>query len=182
MSTRESRPAAGEPVDSAEPHFTRSRPDSDLAAPLVADLARDYDARYGLNDGIPSSVELSRYPADLFDESQGGVFLLLESAGLALAGGAFLRVDEATAEMKRVWTHPDHRRRGYGRRVMAELERLTAERGYTRVILTTGARQPEAVALYLELGYRPLFDLEGDLEEISYLRFEKPLADRNRFM
>ncbi|BDZ48065.1 hypothetical protein GCM10025867_03060 [Frondihabitans sucicola] len=160
----------------AVPRVTWTSPDSALAAPLVADLGRDYDERYGLNDGIPSSVELSRYPADLFTEARGGAFLILERDGEALAGGAFLREDETTAEMKRIWTHPDHRRHGYGRRVMAELETEAARRGYTTIALTTGARQPEAVGLYLALGYRPLFDLDGDLEEISYLRFRKSLA------
>ncbi|WP_344797311.1 GNAT family N-acetyltransferase [Frondihabitans peucedani] len=166
--------ATGESL--TQPRFTWSSPDSALAAPLVADLARDYDERYGLNDGIPSSVELSRYPAGLFSPAEGGAFLLLERDGQVLAGGAFLRVDDETAEMKRVWTHPDHRRQGHGRLVMAELEAEAQRRGYRRVVLTTGARQPEAVGLYLALGYRPLFDLAGDLEEISYLRFEKPLS------
>jgi ribosomal protein S18 acetylase RimI-like enzyme len=179
----DAQPAATQPADvqppepqPAEPRFTRSSPDSELAAPLVADLARDYDERYGLNDGIPSSVELSRYPAELFSVERGGAFLILERDGQALAGGAFLRVDENTAEMKRVWTHPDQRRLGYGRRVMAELEALAVESGYSNVVLTTGARQPEAVGLYIALGYEPLFDVDGDLEEISYLRFRKGLA------
>ena len=54
-----------------------SSPDDPLAAPLVEELSREYDERYGLNDGIPSSAELSRYPAELFHVSTGGVFLLL---------------------------------------------------------------------------------------------------------
>ncbi|MDF2434680.1 MAG: hypothetical protein JWP44_4311, partial [Mucilaginibacter sp.] len=39
----------------------------------------------------------------------------------------------------------------------------------------TGARQPEAVGLYLSLDYEPLFDVDGDLEELGYLTFTKPL-------
>lgn len=159
--------------DADAPRSTWTTPDASIAAPLVADLARDYDARYGLNDGVPSSVELSRYPAELFEPSRGGAFLVLEVGGAAVAGGAFLRHDDRTAEMKRVWTHPEHRRRGLARRVMAELEDEAARRGYERVTLTTGARQPEALGLYLALGYEPLFNLHGDLEQISYLRFAK---------
>ncbi|WP_345376277.1 GNAT family N-acetyltransferase [Frondihabitans cladoniiphilus] len=166
-------PAAAAP---AAPASTWTTPLDALAAPLVADLARDYDERYGLNEGIPSSAELSRYPAELFSPARGGAFLILESDGEARAGGAFIRVDETTAEMKRVWTHPGHRRRGLARRVMTELEAEARRRGYTTAHLTTGARQPEAVGLYLALGYEPLFDLDGDLEEISYLRFTKHLG------
>ncbi|MGO4690717.1 GNAT family N-acetyltransferase [Glaciibacter sp. 2TAF33] len=154
-------------------HYTS--PDDPLAAPLVEELGREYDERYGLNDGIPSSAELSRYPAELFQPSHGGAFLLLLVDGQAVAGGAFKRVDDDTVEVKRVWTHSEHRRRGYARLVMAELEIEAARRGNRTVVLTTGARQPEAVALYLSLGYQPLFDLTGDLEEISYLGFSKSL-------
>jgi GNAT superfamily N-acetyltransferase len=152
-------------------------PDDPLAAPLVDELSREYDERYGLNDGIPSSAELSRYPAELFQPQHGGAFLLLMLHGAAVAGGAFLRIDERTVEVKRVWTHSGYRRRGYARSVMAELEAEAARRGATEVALNTGARQPEAVALYLSLGYEPKFDLHGDLEEISYLRFVKPLPE-----
>ncbi|WP_123505924.1 GNAT family N-acetyltransferase [Frondihabitans sp. PhB188] len=163
--------------------------DAPLARPLVDDLARDYDARYEPNDGIPSSAELTRYPVELFTPERGGAFLILTETApadpaldapapiaTAVAGGAFIRVDGDTVEMKRVWTHPDHRRRGLARRVMAVLEAEALARGYTTAQLTTGARQPEALGLYLRLGYEPLFDLDGDYEQISYLRFRKVLA------
>ena len=151
-------------------------PEDPRALPLIEELSREYDERYGLNDGIPSSVELHRYPAEHFSARLGGAFLLIIRDGVAVAGGAFKRVDATTAEVKRVWTSSAHRRQGLARVVMAELESEAAARGYTTVRLTTGARQPEALTLYLTLGYTPLFDLDGDLEEISYLHFEKPLA------
>ena len=58
---------------------------------------------------------------------------------------------------------------------MAELEAEAARRGIQTIVLTTGARQPEAVALYLSLGYSPLFDLDDDWERVSYLGFRKDL-------
>lgn len=153
-----------------------TRPDDPLAAPLVDELSREYDERYGLNDGIPSSAELSRYPAERFTEAEGGTFLLLvDASGAPVAGGAFMREDEATVEVKRVWTDSSHRRQGLARRVMAELEAEAARRGIRTIVLTTGARQPEAVALYLSLGYSPLFDLDDDWERVSYLGFRKDL-------
>ncbi|MBO1739001.1 GNAT family N-acetyltransferase [Leifsonia sp. TF02-11] len=153
-----------------------TRPDDPLAAPLVDELSREYDERYGLNDGIPSSAELSRYPAERFTEAEGGTFLLLvDASGTAVAGGAFMREDDATVEVKRVWTDSGHRRQGLARRVMAELEAEAARRGIRTIVLTTGARQPEAVALYLSLGYSPLFDLDDDWERVSYLGFRKDL-------
>jgi GNAT superfamily N-acetyltransferase len=160
--------------------FLYTGADDPRARPLVDELSREYDERYGLNDGIPSSVELSRYPAELFSAASGGTFLLVLRAGEVVAGGAFKRTDDATAEIKRVWTSSRHRRQGLARVVMAELEREAAARGYREVELTTGARQPEAVALYLSLGYEPLFDLDGDLERIGYLPFRKPLPPIGR--
>jgi GNAT superfamily N-acetyltransferase len=75
-----------------------------------------------------------------------------------------------------VWTASTHRRQGLARLVMAELESAAAARGYHAVELTTGARQPEALALYLGLGYTPRFDVDGDLEAVSYLVFDKALG------
>jgi GNAT superfamily N-acetyltransferase len=161
----------------AETRFLYTSADDPRAQPLVDELSREYDERYGLNDGIPSSAELSRYPAELFSPQRGGAFLLVEREGEIVAGGAFKRVDDATVEVKRVWTSSAHRRQGLARTVMVELEREAAARGYRTVELTTGARQPEAVALYLRLGYAPLYDTAGDLEEIGYLPFTKTLGE-----
>ena len=151
-------------------------PTDPRAQPLIEDLGRDYDERYGLNDGIPSSFELQRYPAEQFAAENGGLFLLLVREGVVIAGGAYKRESANSAEIKRVWTNPDYRRQGLARVIMAALEDAAKQAGYTEVELTTGARQPEALALYLALGYEPQFDLEGDYEEISYLRFTKQLT------
>jgi hypothetical protein len=48
------------------------------------------------------------------------------------------------------------RRRGYATTLLAALEAEIADRGYRRVYLTTGNRQPEAEALYDSAGYARL--------------------------
>lgn len=150
------------------------RPRDDLARPLFDDLAREYGTRYG---GTPEQVrqELERYPAHEFEEPRGVLLLLLED-GDPVAGGAYRRYDERTAELKRIWTHPAQRRRGLARRVLLELERRAVGAGYRRTYLTTGPRQPEAKHLYLTSGYRPLFDVTADPETIGPLPFEKTLG------
>ena len=164
-------------MPTVRPNILYTSPNDPLAAPLVAELSREYDERYGLNDGIPSSVELSRYPASRFQPIDGGTFLLLVVNGRAVAGGAFMRgVDDESVEVKRVWTHSAHRRRGLARQVMAELEAEAGRRGIRSIVLTTGSRQPEAVALYLALGYEPQFDLDDDWESLGYLEFRKRVA------
>ncbi len=151
-------------------------PSDPLAAPLLADLEREYDARYGVEVfGEPASVELNRYPAEAFTAPEGA-FLLLLSGGEAVSGGAFMRFDERTAEFKRIWTRADVRGRGLAKRVLAALEREAGRLGYERIYLTTGPRQPEAVALYLSTGYTPRFDPARPAAEVGVHPFTKELG------
>ena len=148
-------PGAG----SAAPGLTavRVHPSDALTAPLFAELTAEYGARYGDLSGNAAD-EFARHPAAEFLPPDGE-FLLLLDGDVPVAGGAFRRHgDPATAEVKRMWTAASHRRRGLARRVLAELQERAATRGYTRLYLTTGPRQPEAKALYLAAGWTPLFD------------------------
>ncbi|MBX9363256.1 GNAT family N-acetyltransferase [Streptomyces sp. WAC04114] len=144
--------------------------------PLLRELGHEYSTRYGKD----AHAEISRYPDEEFTEPYGGLLLLLVARGEPVAGGAFRRYDATTAELKRIWTHSAHRRRGLARRVIAELEREAGTRGYRRIYLTTGPRQPEARGLYLATGYTPLFDTEADPETIGPLPFEKHLPAEAR--
>lgn len=156
-----------------------SRLDSAEAAVLVAELGAEYEARYSDYEwfdepaGAPEEIDL--FPPFLFTPPYGDL-LLIQRGGQSIAGGAFIYLDEETAEIKRVWTSSQHRRQGLSRKIMAALEDEIAHRGYRRIYLTTGPRQPEARQLYLKLGYTPLFDLAADPEEIAHLAFEKKIT------
>jgi len=149
--------------------------------PLLDELAVEYETRYADLFGPGSAVkELNKYPAREF-AAPGGALLILQEHGQSVAGGAFRRhsVDgdgAGTAEFKRIWTHSDHRRRGLGRLVLAELESAAAALGYAKVYLTTGPRQPEARELYLRTGYEPLFDVDADPATLPFLAFTKALT------
>ncbi|MEU1123465.1 GNAT family N-acetyltransferase [Streptomyces sp. NPDC005899] len=140
--------------------------------PLLRELGHEYSTRYGTD----AHAEITRYPDEEFTPPHGGLLLLLLENGSPVAGGAFRRYDAATAELKRIWTHSAHRRRGLARRVLAELEHEAGARGYRRIHLTTGPRQPEARGLYLATGYTPLFDIEADPETVGSHPFEKDLV------
>ncbi len=139
--------------------------------PLLADLAREYAARYH-RALIDEHHKLREYPAGYFSPPDGGLLLLVEG-GQAVAGGAFQRHDAETAELKRIWTHRAYRGRGLARRVVGELEAEAAHRGYRRIHLTTGPNQPEARGLYLATGYTPHFDVAA--VPVTRLRFSKTL-------
>jgi GNAT superfamily N-acetyltransferase len=147
-----------------------------LTQPLLTDLAQEYSGRYG-HDLKELHDNLRSYPAERFSPPSGGLLLLVQE-GQAIAGGAFQKYDDSTAELKRIWTHSAHRRRGLARQVVAELEAEATLRGYQRIYLTTGPRQPEAKGLYLAAGYTPLFDVAADPLTVGPLPFEKALPVR----
>jgi putative acetyltransferase len=74
------------------------------------------------------------------------------SEDTAVSCGAFKKYDD-TAEVKRMFTLPEHRGKGIAAQVLNELESWAAEEGYISCILETGKKQPEAIRLYEKSGY-----------------------------
>ncbi|NYH55442.1 GNAT superfamily N-acetyltransferase [Nocardiopsis arvandica] len=142
--------------------------DDPRVAGLLAGLREEYTERYGAEG---AANEMARYPVTEFAAPHGRV-VLAEEDGEIVAGGAVrpYKKDRATmadtAEFKRIWTSARHRRRGLARRVMTALEEAARDLGYTRVLLFTGPSQPEAVAFYERIGYRPVD--RADIDELPY--------------
>ena len=67
--------------------------------------------------------------------------------------GAIKEYEPGVAEIKRMYTKPEHRGRGIAQQVLAELESWAAELGFRECILETGKKQPEAIGLYQKSGY-----------------------------
>lgn len=67
--------------------------------------------------------------------------------------GAIKAFDADAMEVKRMYTPPELRGKGIAAKVLAELEKWTAELGYKKCVLETGIKQPEAIALYTKCGY-----------------------------
>jgi GNAT superfamily N-acetyltransferase len=134
--------------------------DDPVARELIADVQKEYVVRYGGPDATP--VE----PADFTPPL--GLFLvgLLDIDGIAgrpvACGGWRARdaeepyVADGDAEVKRMYVEQPFRGRGIARAMLAELERTAAAAGRRRMILETGLAQPEAIALYVSAGYRPI--------------------------
>lgn len=151
--------------------FVAVSQDDPLAAPLIDELAIEYADRYG---GTPTRVHawLRGYPSAEFEAPGGGLLIGLLD-GQPVTGGAFRRFDDTTAELKRIWTDSHHRRRGHARALVARLESDIVGRGYRRVYLTTGDRQPEAEALYLSMGYTRLDEplpAEGEVYPMAFAK------------
>ena len=121
--------------------------DPDVAR-MVEEVQTEYVARYGGRDGAAVDAAEFRPP--------NGLFLVGLLDGVPVATGGWRRLDEETAEIKRMYVAVDARRRGRARRMLSELERTIAETGIVRAVLNTGPSQPEAVALYQQSGYLPV--------------------------
>jgi GNAT superfamily N-acetyltransferase len=122
--------------------------DDPAVAPLIESLAEEYRRKYGaILDG-----EMDAYEAAEF-APPAGTFLIAQVDGETVAGGGLRRAAEGVAEIKRMWTAPAHRGRGYARQVLAALERAARSLGYDTVRLETGSLQTAALALYASAGY-----------------------------
>ena len=82
----------------------------------------------------------------------GGVVIAFDD-GEPVGCGAFKRYEEGVAEIKRMYIKPESRGRRIAALVLRELESWAAELGFTKCILETGHKQPEAIALYKREGY-----------------------------
>jgi len=71
-------------------------------------------------------------------ESGRGTFLVARDDGRAVGCGAVRLLDQATAEVKRMYVEPDQRGKGVGRAVLAGLEAAARRLGARRLVLETG--------------------------------------------
>lgn len=121
------------------------------AQSLVREVQQLYVERYGSPDESPVEAESFLEPE--------GAFFVGYLAGLPVATGAWRRCQVAfgearrVVEVKRMYVAPSAQRRGLARLLLAHLEGTAARAGADAVVLETGVRQPEAIALYASSGY-----------------------------
>jgi GNAT superfamily N-acetyltransferase len=134
----------------------RARYDDPDAVQLNDLVQLEYAQRYG--DG-----DLTHMDAAHFDPPQGLYLLVYDGDGTPVASGGWRAQDaspegfsDGDAEIKRMFVVPEARGRGLARRTLAELESSAAAAGRTRMVLETGLKQPEAIALYESCGYEPV--------------------------
>lgn len=122
--------------------------DDPLAQHLIEQVQQEYVHRYGGRDAAPVDPAEFRPPR--------GLFLVAEVDGVPAGCGAWRALPSGQAEIKRVYVEPAFRRRGVAQLVVTALESAAAAAGHAGIVLNSGRRQPEALALYAELGYRPV--------------------------
>lgn len=103
----------------------------------------------------------------------GGEFLVGVCERRLVAMGALRHVTDTVAEVTRLNVHPAFQRRGFARRLLAELERRAGELGYRELRLDTAVTQTEAQRLFAAGGFREVG--RGQFAGVEVVYFAKPL-------
>jgi putative acetyltransferase len=102
-------------------------------------------------------------------------FLVARVDGRALGCGAYVNSPEGWGEIKRMFVSPEARGQRLGRRLLLEIERLAILHGARWLRLETGAKQPEALALYRSAGFVDTGPFGSYKADPLSLFMEKPL-------
>ncbi|MFE4371704.1 GNAT family N-acetyltransferase [Streptomyces sp. NPDC056835] len=116
----------------------------------------EYAERYGHEgDATPLAP-------GMFEPPQGIYLIVYDDQGAPVATGGWRTQEknddgyaDGDAEIKRMYVTPEARGHGLARRILAALEDNARAAGRTRMVLETGTKQPEAIALYVSSGYEP---------------------------
>lgn len=147
------------------------------AAKLDDQVQSEYLERYGDTDLAPMDPAQFAPPRGLYLIAYGP-----DGTPLASGGWRSMERDEeeyadGDAEVKRMFVVREARGQGLARRILAALEDSARAAGRTRMVLSTGDRQPEAIALYRSSGYEPAVPKFGFYRTYdSSLCFAKPLT------
>jgi len=97
---------------------------------------------------------------------------------VAIGSGAIKPFGADAMEVKRMYVPPTHRGKGIAAAILTELETWATELGFTRCVLETGKKQPEAMALYQKCGYKviPNYGQYAGIE--NSVCFEKELSKK----
>jgi len=121
--------------------------DSPISQQLISALNTELEARYP-EDG----ANFFRLEPDEVSEGRGAFFVAFLGE-TPVACGAVRKIEPHVAEIKRMYVDPSVRGRGVGRRILDGLELQARQLGAARLVLETGPRQPEAIALYQHAGF-----------------------------
>lgn len=125
------------------------------AAFLIAEVQAEYVRRYGGPDDSP--VDPAQFSAS------SGLFAVgyRDRLPVVMGGWRLRELDDPqtgwatpAVEIKRMYVIAAARGAGFARQMLAFLERTAGARGARWVLLETGSKQPEAIALYRSAGYQ----------------------------
>jgi ribosomal protein S18 acetylase RimI-like enzyme len=122
------------------------RPVRGVVAELTPQYTRDLEELYTLGGGDAFT------PSQVFD----GAFYGIEERGrlIAAAGTHVLSEEQSVAAVGNVYTHPDHRGRGYATRTTSAVCANLIRRGIRTIVLNVAKSNEAAIRIYEKLGFR----------------------------
>jgi GNAT superfamily N-acetyltransferase len=117
-----------------------------VARELLNQAAREHIARYG----AASAATVDAAGLTFIDDVLNVAWLGSSAVGCCGLG----QIDIDTAEVRRLYVSPACRGRGIARMLLAGVEAAARSRSFSKLILVTGTKQPEAEFLYRSVGYR----------------------------
>jgi GNAT superfamily N-acetyltransferase len=135
--------------------------------PRYPELGRAIERRggYDVNDASEGVGALTTLIADVDGEPVACVTLRAAGPG----------VGDHAGELKKVFVRGRARGLGLARTLLSEVEVEARARGLDRLVLHTGRRQPEAMTLYLSVGYRPIPPFPAHVGDPIAMCFAKDL-------
>jgi GNAT superfamily N-acetyltransferase len=88
----------------------------------------------------------------------------------------FKKLDNNTAEIKRMFVSPNNRGKGIASKILKELEIWANEIEISRLILETGIKQIEAINLYNKVGYKRIDNFGQYIGNANSICMEKILS------
>jgi putative acetyltransferase len=142
----DTQPTMSAPTD-AQVEIRREDLLSVVSQQLILALNSELEHRYP-----EEGANFFRLDADEVAEGRGGFFVAYIDQK-PVGCGAVRRVEPGLAEIKRMYVDPSVRGRRVGRKILNVLEAESRKLGARRIVLETGPRQPEAIALYAHAGF-----------------------------
>jgi GNAT superfamily N-acetyltransferase len=129
-------------IESADPHSAE-----------VAELLATYFAEIAQTFGYDHAGAVATTPED-FEPPRGRFLIVRDDSGTPVGCGGVRLIDPDTAEVKRMWLHPETRGRGLGRALLAALEEAAVDLGASRGVLDTNSALVSALTLYRGAGWQ----------------------------
>ena len=135
------------------------------------ELVKNLDSELAIRDGDDhafydqfNKIGRIKYALVLFDNEK------------PVACGAIKAYEPSIMEIKRMYTIPESRGKGFAIKILSELEKWAVELNYYKCILETGRKQPEAIQLYKKNGYNTISNYGQYAHIENSLCFEKKLC------
>ena len=137
------------------------------------ELVRHLDAELAVRDGDDHAVY-----AQFNKIAKLKHVVLAYEDSKALGCGAIRELRSGDVEIKRMFVPLESRGKGIATKVLLELENWARELSFTRCVLETGLKQPEAIRLYEKNGYERIPNYGQYIDMGNSVCFGKDIASK----